>query len=266
MERLLGQNGPMFRRAVVTLGIVGLLATGLMGLGQPASASVSSASVRWSLQRVDLGQPVVARVSGPKNFRASVDWGDGTKTAVRCGVKACMRSVTHVYARPGTFTALAKWSGGLLGTAQVVVSKTTGVGTDGAPAFAIEMLGLLNAERAKVGASPLALCAKLSSAATKFANLMAAQNYYNTEHIGPDGSRPQDRVIAEGYRWTQVGENQAAGQQSVAEVMAAWVQSPSHYSNIVDKGYSHVGFGHGFAEATDYGHYWVQDFGAGGTC
>ncbi len=256
----------MFRRAAVAVGVVALLATTFVSVGQPASASVRSASVTFSLQRIDLGQPFVARVQGPKKFVASVDWGDGTKTAVRCGVKACTRSVSHAYAKAGTFTVLARTRSGLLGTAQVVVSATSGVGTDGAPAFAVEMLNLLNAERAKVGVGPLALCAKLSSAASKFANVMAAQDYYNENHVGPDGSKPQDRVLAEGYRWTQVGENEAAGQQSVAEVMAAWVKSPLHYANITDKDYTHVGFGHGQSDASTYGHYWVQDFGAGGKC
>jgi uncharacterized protein YkwD len=70
-------------------------------------------------------------------------------------------------------------------------------------------------------------------------------------------------MTAAGYQWTRAGENIAAGQPDVYNVMIAWVYSPGHYKNIVDPGFQHVGFGS--VPRSDGGSFWVQDFGAG-TC
>ena len=255
---------PMFRR--VAIAVAALTATAFIAVGQPASAAVGSTSITWTSLRIDLGRPAVARVAGTRGFNVTINWGDGTKSSATCARKSCSKPVRHVYAKAGKFRVSARSKHGLLGTTTIVVSDPAGSGTANAPAFAIEMLNLVNAERAKAGARPLALCARLTAAADKFAEMMAELDYYSPEHFGPDGRRPQDRVSDEGYDWTQVGENEAAGQDSARAVMADWVDSDGHYANIIRSGYTHVGFGHGFSAKSTYGDYWVQDFGAGGTC
>ena len=52
----------------------------------------------------------------------------------------------------------------------------------------------------------------------------------------------------------------ARGQLNVAQVMAAWMASPGHRANIVNPGFTHVGFG------LANGHVWTQEFGASGSC
>jgi uncharacterized protein YkwD len=125
------------------------------------------------------------------------------------------------------------------------------------------MLALVNAQRAKVGASPLVLCAPLSVASRKYARVMARTGHFG--HTGPDGRQPWDRGSAEGYEFRAYGENIADGQDTVREVMRGWVNSPGHYANLVNKTFTHLGVGRADS-AGRHSEYWVQNFGAGGRC
>ncbi len=53
-------------------------------------------------------------------------------------------------------------------------------------------------------------------------------------HTGANGSSVADRVAAAGYAWQSVGENVAAGQAELATVIAGWLDSPGHCSNIMN--------------------------------
>ena len=124
------------------------------------------------------------------------------------------------------------------------------------------MLARINALRASVGVAPVVPCAPITASAQGYADAMARTGLF--AHTGPDGSQPWDRMRAQGYRWSKASENIAKGQPDVATVMAAWIASPGHHENLVDPGVRHVGLG----LAVDGGgtHWWVQEFGAGGTC
>ncbi len=126
------------------------------------------------------------------------------------------------------------------------------------------MLKLVNAQRAKAGVGPLALCARLDAASGKYARVMARTGHF--DHTGPDGRQPWDRGVAEGYRYSAYAENIAAGQQTVRDVMNAWVSSPGHYANLVSDRYTHLGVGRASAPQSRLSPYWVQNFGAGGKC
>jgi uncharacterized protein YkwD len=52
-------------------------------------------------------------------------------------------------------------------------------------------------------------------------------------HKGADGSTPADRVRRQGVAFINVGENVAAGQETTAEVMDGWMDSPGHRKNIL---------------------------------
>jgi hypothetical protein len=122
------------------------------------------------------------------------------------------------------------------------------------------MLWAVNKERANRGIAPLAMCPALNRAAQGYAEKLRA---YGAFGHSVDGSTPESRMAAAGYRWTRAGENIAAGQPDVYSVMIAWVYSPEHYKNIVDPGFQHVGFGS--VPRSGGGSFWVQNFGAG-TC
>ncbi len=85
-------------------------------------------------------------------------------------------------------------------------------------------------------------------------------------HTGADGSTTAQRIIDSGYRAAYAGENLAAGQSSVAEAMRGWRGSPSHYATMTNPGFRHVGFGYAPGRSLRYATFWVQHFGAGGTC
>ncbi len=133
----------------------------------------------------------------------------------------------------------------------------------GVQAWMAEMLGRLNAERAAVGAQPLAHCTNLDEAAGAHSVDQALHN--NMSHTGSNGSNPGQRIEAAGYtNWWGWAENVAAGHGSVPEVMTGWMGSSGHRANILNASFNHVGLG--LANAGDGTPYWTQVFGNSGTC
>ncbi|MFF3634492.1 CAP domain-containing protein [Streptomyces sp. NPDC002250] len=114
---------------------------------------------------------------------------------------------------------------------------------------------LVNAERGKVGCSPLNLNATLTKAAQEHSQDMAA--HQNMSHTGSDGSSPGDRITGAGYSWSSYGENVAYGYSTPEEVMAGWMSSPGHRANILNCAFKEIGVG-----LAQPGSYWTQDFGA----
>ena len=68
---------------------------------------------------------------------------------------------------------------------------------------------------------------------------MVALNYFS--HVSADGRTLAERISATGYDWSIVGENLAAGQLTVNEVMSSWRASPGHCANMLDPGFSEIG-------------------------
>lgn len=71
----------------------------------------------------------------------------------------------------------------------------------------------------------------LFSAAAKHSLDMATRNYFS--HTTPEGVTFVQRLANEGYFGWAAGENIAAGQSSVSEVMGAWLTSEGHCRNIM---------------------------------
>jgi uncharacterized protein YkwD len=97
----------------------------------------------------------------------------------------------------------------------------------------------------------------LGAAAQVHSSDMARQSYFS--HQGKDGREVADRAMQAGYRWTGIGENIAAGQESVDQVMAGWLASPGHCANIMDRWFTEMGSA--YAVASGRGAYWTQVFG-----
>jgi uncharacterized protein YkwD len=121
------------------------------------------------------------------------------------------------------------------------------------------MLAIVNAARMVEGRPPLVLDPKLNAAAQAHAQDMLARTYYS--HESPEGSLPRRRVTAAGVSADVVGENLAAGQTSVENVMEAWLHSSDHRRNILEPRFTHLGVG---LAVGSYQHkykvLWVQDF------
>jgi uncharacterized protein YkwD len=87
---------------------------------------------------------------------------------------------------------------------------------------------------------------------------MGDYNFFS--HTGSDGLTVGDRVSNAGYNWSAVGENIAAGQQTIDTVMAAWLDSPGHCANIMRPLYTEFGMASYSAAGSDYRIYWTQVF------
>jgi uncharacterized protein YkwD len=113
-----------------------------------------------------------------------------------------------------------------------------------------------NQARAKRGLPALVMNPQLMAAAREHAHDMAARR--TLTHEGTDGSTPDQRIERQGYHSRQIGENVAAGQQTVQEVMQSWMQSPLHRRNILGD-FSDIGVARAFD--SDGAPYWCVVFG-----
>jgi uncharacterized protein YkwD len=101
--------------------------------------------------------------------------------------------------------------------------------------------------------------AKLGDTALAHSKDMAQQNYFS--HRAPDGSQVSDRASRAGYQWERIGENIAAGQGSEEQVMAGWLASPGHCSNIMNPDFTEMGAAYAMDKSSAAGSYWTQVFG-----
>ncbi|WP_019956859.1 CAP domain-containing protein [Yoonia vestfoldensis] len=122
-----------------------------------------------------------------------------------------------------------------------------GTGVDVVPAPSVSLVAnntlgpLLNDVRAANDADPLNFNNRLALAAQVHANDMLRNDFFS--HTGSDASEVGDRVTAQGYTWSRVGENIAQGHQSEAAVMRGWTNSPGHHRNNIDPNYQDFGLG-----------------------
>lgn len=131
------------------------------------------------------------------------------------------------------------------------------------PAWVVDMLAQVNAQRSAAGVHPLGWCGTLSAAAQGHSADQAQREAMS--HTGGDGSDIAVRANRAGYAgWAALGENVGYGYGSVATVMAGWLGSPGHRDNLLSPSFTHVGFGLAVSAAGTP--YWTQDFGAVGTC
>ena len=119
--------------------------------------------------------------------------------------------------------------------------------------FAVEVLNLCNAERAKVGAPPLRLAQDLQQATA----IRAREIIQLFSHTRPDGS---DCFTVMRNRGNTCGENIAAGHGTAAETVEQWMNSQGHRENILNPNYRELGVGYAYEDYSTYHHYWVQLF------
>lgn len=119
--------------------------------------------------------------------------------------------------------------------------------------FEKQVVDLTNAERTKAGLKPLEIHTPLMGVAQTKSEDMAKNNYF--DHNSPTYGSPFDQIKAAGITYRAAGENIAQGQQTPAQVVQAWMDSPGHRQNILNANYTHIGVGYVAA-----GHYWTQQF------
>lgn len=104
---------------------------------------------------------------------------------------------------------------------------------------------------------PVQWNSKLFDAAAGHSVDMATNNYFS--HTGQDGSTFSQRISAAGYVWSTAGENIAAGQNTVEEVMNGWLQSAGHCANIMNGAFTEVAVACARNDASTYKQYWTME-------
>jgi len=109
-------------------------------------------------------------------------------------------------------------------------------------------------------AAPLAWNATLGTVAQDHSRDMANNNYL--DHKDRDGRTPGDRAELSGYGGQLVGENIAAGQDTVGKVVDGWLASPGHCANLMNPQYQELGAAYATDPKSNAGIYWTAMFGA----
>lgn len=135
--------------------------------------------------------------------------------------------------------------------------------------FEQELLALVNKERAKRHRKPLILNEQLTYAARYHAMDMAVDNYFDHESKDRRTNGSYKKVCSVFERMDRFlkgslfsrAENIAVGNQSPEQVMRDWMSSKGHRANILDKEAKYIGLAYIYVEGSEWGGYWVQNFG-----
>ncbi len=100
---------------------------------------------------------------------------------------------------------------------------------------------LTNQSRQGMGLGMLTENSLLDKAAQSKADDMLKKSYFS--HNTPDGHTPWDFITASGYSYITAGENLAVNFTQAENVEAAWMNSPGHRANILNKNYQNIGVG-----------------------
>ena len=119
--------------------------------------------------------------------------------------------------------------------------------------FPLEVLRLVNKERAKVGANPLTFAKDLAASAY----VRAVELPTKFSHTRPNGTKCFTAMPQRGHI---LGENLAGGHTSPKQVVQAWMDSKTHRENILNKQYKEIGVVYYYQANSQYKHYWVQHF------
>ena len=167
---------------------------------------------------------------------------------------------------PPAAAAPATPAPGTTGPAPLVVNT----GTCNLPDFAAALLTRVNQARnagATCGsrgsfapAGGLAWNSNLGQAADAHSRDRVGGNFCS--HTGTGGSNAGQRITAAGYSWSSYGENIAAGQATVVEVVDGWMASEGHCANIMNGNFVDIGVACvPGTSATTYRSYWTMALG-----
>ena len=119
-----------------------------------------------------------------------------------------------------------------------------------------EVIRLVNVERAKYGLPALKANWQLSRVARYISQDMVDKGYFS--HTSPTYGSPFKMMESFGIRYSAAGENIAMGLRTPSEVMNAWMNSPGHRNNILNRSFNEIGVG--LAKGPNGRLYWTQMF------
>ena len=128
----------------------------------------------------------------------------------------------------------------------------------------LRFLQLINDYRENNGVEPLILSDTLAVSAERHSQDMARYHFFAHNTVSssyyPRGSRPWDRMRAEGYDYnTFKGENIAVGYETAERTFEAWRNSPSHNAAMLNGKYRVIGIARINRPGSRW--YWTTDFG-----
>lgn len=138
-------------------------------------------------------------------------------------------------------------------TATPLVTNTPVIDNSENTDFVSQVAELVNAERAKIGLSPVTLDATLSKAA----QVRAKEIVNQFSHTRPNGSSFSTAITEQEFSFRGAGENIAYGQKTPQTVMNAWMNSDGHRANILNANYTTIGVGYYQQNGINY---WTQLF------
>lgn len=104
-----------------------------------------------------------------------------------------------------------------------------------------KIIALTNEIRKNLNLSQLIEDSKLNQAAFYKAEDMAIKQYFS--HTNPEGKKMSYWLNKVSYNFRFGGENLAMGFSTAQDAVSAWVNSPSHYKNIIDPDFKDTGVG-----------------------
>ncbi|MFZ5559434.1 MAG: CAP domain-containing protein [Patescibacteria group bacterium] len=102
-----------------------------------------------------------------------------------------------------------------------------------------KLVELVNQERTAAGLEPLKINERLVQAAQQKAQDMVSHSYF--AHTSPSGITPWYWFDKVGYDYIAAGENLAKDFTESTYLHQAWMNSPSHKNNILNKNYQEIG-------------------------
>lgn len=108
-----------------------------------------------------------------------------------------------------------------------------------AEVYSSVLISLANDTRADMSLNTLSQNNLLTVAAQLKANDMVANGYF--AHTSPSGQTPWYWLDRVGYSYSYAGENLAVNFSESSKVNDAWINSPTHYSNIINENFTEIG-------------------------
>jgi len=102
-----------------------------------------------------------------------------------------------------------------------------------------QIVELTNVKRVEQGLAPLVSNSRLAQAAGAKASDMYENNYW--AHFSPQSKSPWSFIKSAGYKYIYAGENLARDFNDPESVVNAWMVSPTHRSNVLDKNFKEIG-------------------------
>ena len=121
--------------------------------------------------------------------------------------------------------------------------------------YTVEVVKLVNQERAKEGLPELMMFPRLSKAANIRVDEITEK--FSRTHERPDGRSSSTIITDLNIRWNAYGENIAYGYRSPQEVVRGWMNSDGHRKNILNSNFKYIGVG---VTEKNGVLYWTQEF------